>query len=390
MPTSAFVQGVERNLRYWQAQCVPFSEEVLELFSQEQPNLQQALQVGLAFPATQVEALQLTLALFECVEARGGWREWLPLLERALTAEECVGLMRISLLNQLGFAHTLSGACERAEPYHQEAETLSHAQASPLGLANAWFGLAQVAFAKHQYPSAERYCQQALEKFEQGAEQKKVSIVHNLCGRIALEKGAYIEAEIQFQSVVTLRRQLGPVPFLVQALNNLALALQAQKKFSEALAIYQEALALLPVGQSPLIKVGVQNSLGALYFALEAYAEAEQTFQTIDAHYLHRVGADLWLASRANNLGNVYLKLGQWMLAETYLAKAVTYWRQLEHEINLANTLGDLVDAMIAQQRLLEAREFYEEAVQLLEKYPQNAWARDRLARLTVQRQKIQ
>ncbi|MCB9136673.1 MAG: tetratricopeptide repeat protein, partial [Anaerolineales bacterium] len=122
----------------------------------------------------------------------------------------------------------------QAQACHADAEILAQTHPSPLDLANTWFGLAQVAFTQHQYAPAEQYCRQALADFEQEAAHKKVSAVYNLFGRIGLENGNYEEAEGYFRQAVALRR-VGPRSPLVQMLNNLALALQAQKRFSEAL-----------------------------------------------------------------------------------------------------------------------------------------------------------
>ncbi|MCB9136670.1 MAG: hypothetical protein H6636_14695 [Anaerolineales bacterium] len=87
MPAPSFLQGVARNLRYWHAQCVPFSDVVLEIFTVEALNLTQALLAGFAFPETHASACALTLALFECIEARGAWQTWQPILEKSLATE---------------------------------------------------------------------------------------------------------------------------------------------------------------------------------------------------------------------------------------------------------------------------------------------------------------
>lgn len=384
-PFPPFLQSLLAGLAYWKARVQALEKADYLAFESHLPNLLRAMEAGFAFPEAQTETASLALDMFDFIELRNHIRGWIPVLERALACAPPQVAWRGKLLNQLGFLHMLNRAFPEAESYHQEAETLALAHSFSLELANAWFGLAQVALSTHQYAPAEAYAHRALEYFVTIGEQNKVISVHNLLGRIALEKGAYLDAEGQFMQAVTLRRLEGPSSLLAQNLNNLALSLQGQKKYAEARTAFEEALDMV-AENSPLIKIGTQNSLGVLYFVLACYAEAEKTFLAMDADYLHRVGAFFWLGSRANNLGNVYLQQQAFSLAEAYLSEAVNHWQKVEDEINLANTLGDLAETLVAQRRTPEAARIYQEALLLLEKYPQNAWARDRYARLAAQK----
>jgi tetratricopeptide (TPR) repeat protein len=384
-PFPAFLQSLRASLAYWHTQVQTLEAPAYLAFESHLPNLLRALEAGFAFPETQTETASLALDMFDFIELRNHIRGWIPILEQALPCAPPQVAWRGKLLNQLGFLHMLNRAFREAEACHREAETLALAHGFAPELANAWFGLSQVALSTHQYAPAETYAHRALEHFVKLKVQPKIISVHNVLGRIALEKGAYLEAEGQFMQAVTLRRLAGPSSLLAQSLNNLALSLQGQKKYAAARAAYEEALEMV-AENSPLIKIGTQNSLGALYFALACYAEAEKTFLAMDVGYLRRVGAFLWLGSRANNLGNVYLKQQAFSLAEAYLSEAVAHWQKVEDEINLANTLGDLAETLAAQKRTPEADRIYQEALQLLEKYPQNAWARDRQARLVAQK----
>ena len=77
----------------------------------------------------------------------------------------------------------------------------------------------------------------------------------------------------------------------------------------------------------------------------------------------------------ANNLGNVYLARGQLNKAEQLLRNSAALWRKAEAHLNLANTLADLANTLVAQGDSSAADPLYRQALAIVDDYPDDAWA---------------
>jgi tetratricopeptide (TPR) repeat protein len=194
-------------------------------------------------------------------------------------------------------------------------------------------------------------------------------------------------AEARLGQSVNSWRQFGQPTELARALANQAVTLQAQSKFEAALAHYQEAAAVLEPTTSDLAKVGVQNSLGTLYFALGRLVEAEAAFRRANSPVLQQ-SANLHLRAQVGqNLGNVLLEQGRLEEAKVYLSEAIATWRQTEDEVDLANSLGNLAETRLKQGQPQTAVPLYDEAIALVAGYPHDAWAVQLLGEFRAQRQ---
>jgi tetratricopeptide (TPR) repeat protein len=177
-----------------------------------------------------------------------------------------------------------------------------------------------------------------------------------------------------------LGRKLNQPTRLARILYDLGSAYQDAGKYDEALAQFHEASKLLETTASERDKVNVQNNIGTLYFRRQQWDKAEFAFQQAQAsRYLRQSGNAHLQALVATNLSNVFLKQGRLSEAETILRQAWILRLQANDEVSLANTIGSLAEVLAQQGQWDEAISLYEQAIPLLSKYPDDAFAQTRL-----------
>lgn len=373
-----FVHHVRSNVRYWLGHTQdPQHLDPIELDADRQ-NLFRAVQFGLALPPTWSETAKLLLQCWLFIERRGYWREWMPFLSQA--AAKCSDSelpLKCRLLNRLGHCQRLNRQWAAAVASHEEALALTRQIGDELLAARAIFFLSSVYFHMKEFKEAERHGFEALETFRRIAPGSNyMATTLNELGQIARWQGDFALAEERYVAAIACWRKLDDAGDLAATLLNMAETLQSVDRFEEALALYGEAIPLLSAAGSEMRQVLAQANLGALYYRMKDYGRAEVAFREIDLAYLRRVGDVHFQAITANGLGNVLLAQGRLNAAESYLRQSYALWRQLDDEINLANTMGTLAETLAAKGESSEARPLYEEACQLLSAHPDHVWAR--------------
>lgn len=377
MPVPGFLHGVEANICFWLEQVEQVKNNQYTHLHPDRANMFQAVEIGLIFEETQKQALGLALNLFDLVEWGGFWQEWLPILAQGLTVKQATTPLQIRLLNQLGFLHMLLHELDLAMNYYQDAEIIAQETRDIYGLANTAFGLCNIYLQQLQLSQAEEQGLKALDLFTQAAApQKKLIVTHHILGTLYTHTGKYELAAQYLSRAVELCTSVDDDILLARMKSELAEPLRILHKEEEALCHLQEALAFLEKGDSPNLRFRILNRIGILYFSQMDYPEAERHFLAIDPVFFQRQGNLYWVATRANNLGNVCMHTNRLDEARQYFDHAIELWRRIPNEIELGNTLGDLGETLEKQKQLLQALAAYEEAVQNLEKYPQHAWAR--------------
>ncbi|MFQ5615345.1 MAG: tetratricopeptide repeat protein [Anaerolineales bacterium] len=401
-PPAHFVRSVAANVAHWLQRAARF-----DTLDRDRDNIFRAVQFGLSLPETWAAASELAIQLFEFVEVNGYWWDWITTLEKAIEncPQEDLG-MRCRLLNRLGFLYRLDERNLKALETHKMALAIAERAGDAQETFYTHFFLSGDYYTSHQYAEAERHGLSALEGFTGSGEVGGEYIATlNILGMVAHAKGDYLAAEERFTRAITLwrgqpfsttcpgRSTWTSRPKLAQTLNNLAITLQAQNKFEDALARLTEALTLLNDTSSKLAQTNTQISLGSLYFAMKRLREAETTFRQIEIAFLQEAGHTYYLAVTANNLGNVLLERGRFWDAETYLRDSVALWREINYPLMLANTLGDLGKTLVKQGNGNAAIPPYDEGIAILTtesgrpNYSDDAWVRKRLKELTAQRE---
>lgn len=389
-PTESFVACVCANLEYWRQMVSAMPESEFGALAEEWPNLRQAVQFGLALTQARPATAELALAAFDFVERHGYWETWLPLLRGLLEAwPDAPPRTRALLLDQWGSFLRLGQRLAEAVAAHTEAEALLRDRGDRQQLARVHHALSENYRVWRRYPEAEHFGLLALEEFKQlglAEVAGKGGAVLTTLGLIAYARGEYTLAEERLTRAVALWRETPAPVILARLLRNLAITLEAQGKAELALRAYTETGLLLEPTAAELEKSLLQLSLGTLYFNQGRLAEAEAAFRRADSPYLRTAGHLHTQAMVANNLGNVLLAQGRLAKAESQLRIALGLWRQLEDGLAPANTLGTLGEALGKSGRRTEALLAYDEALALLARYPDDAWARRLRGKFSAQR----
>lgn len=377
-PDTHFVQSIEAAIAYWRANTRELKEEGIVALDAERQNLLQAVRFGLRMPQLRQEAARLALQLYLLLDRRAHWREWIPVLEEA--AASCDGqnpALQCALRNRLGQLYRRERRLEEAIATHLSAAALARRGDDFQAEAESYFHLAEDYRVQRNYERAQQYAEAALEQFRQlGSERKWIAGALNTLGIIATWRGDLPEAEGWLREAVACWRELQQPTELARALSNLGGVLRNGQQYEEARRCYLQAREHLAGTASELDKVKAEIALGGLYFEEGEYAAAEAAFRAADSPYLRRSGHAYYRAYVAQGLGNVFLKQGQLAEAEDKLHRSVQLWRRAQDRLMLANTLGTLAEALAEQGRGSEAVPYYEEALKILEAYPEDAWAR--------------
>lgn len=388
-PTAHFIQGIAANLAYWQEQMRRLTDADAQAFLQEQANLLLAVEMGLALPETRPSVATLLLQLFPLIERCGYWEKWLPLWETAVSIyPNHEPTQRSRLLTRLGQLRRLNGQLDQALRLHQEAETAAHQSGDAWSLAEAWGNLTLDYHARRAYDNAETYGKQALALFVTLPDSERwQATLWNMLGLVALERHDFALAETRLQQSLTLWRQLQLPTQLARVLKNLGVMWQQQQNFILAGHCYQEAQQHLAATDSELDKIQVEMNLGVLHFLQQRYAQAELAFRLADSFLQRYHGSYSLRAMVAQNLGNVLVKQQRPAEAQVCLQQASILWRQLQDDLNLANTLGTLGETWGLLDGGATAVAAYDEALTLLARYPVHPWAQKLQREFTQERE---
>lgn len=372
-----FPTSVITNINYWKQYLEMMTEQSWNRLDHEYPNIFRAVQFSIELPKEKTtSALKeawplLSRHLFKFAERRGYWHGWIPLLKELIHQYEGDVILKCELLNQLGDLHRLDRQLSKAIKAHQEAEQLARNVRDEETLAHACASLGLDYLHGREYDVAESYGKEALELFDHlQLVGKELGGTLNLLGLISRAKGNLDTAEKYMRRSVQIWHQLEQPVELARALNNLAITLQNQQKFDQALQYFAEARTALEETTSELDLVMVALSEGSLYFELGKLAEAIRIFDSIDLSFLRQSGHTFYEALTLNNLGNVSLAQKDFIRAETALRQSVSLWEQIGEEVRLANTLKTLGDVLVAQGRIAMANTIYDRTSDILDKYP--------------------
>jgi tetratricopeptide (TPR) repeat protein len=372
-----FRQSIAANLAYWQGQIERLTDAGTDEFIAEQANLILAVELGVELPATQEKTAELLLLAYRFIERCGYWPRWLSLFEKVTAVDlERSPLLNARLLNRQGQLARLMRQTEIAIALHQQAERIAQAAGSRQALAEIWFNLSIDHWQCRDYEQADAYGRRALHIFQTAPEnQRWQASMLNTLGLISQHRDRLAEAQERLWQSAALWRQFDEPTELARVLNNLANTCLDQGHLEAAHHYYQEALEHLAPTGSVLDKAEVLVNLGALYYKWAQYGKSEIALRQADSPAVRRSGYFRLRALLTQNLGNTLLKLEQVAEAEKCLRQSLALWQQLGDELMLANTVGTLAEALVAQGQVETAVVHFDNALRLLDKFPANRWA---------------
>lgn len=379
LPTAAIVA----NLAYWWRYLTVLGESEWLQIDSERANIFRAVELSLGLSDEKVtevireQWLAISEMIFRYVEQRGNGREWVPILEKLVGRFDERSIAGCHLLNRLGELYHWQYQFSQAIMIHQRVVQQAQSIEDEHELALAHLNLGIGYYHAKAYEEALEQGHLALSIFQRLEDAARgYGATLNLLGRIYLAQEQLAKAEDNFRKATLIWHQLEYWSELVRTLNNLALALELQEDFENALDCYSQAKQILTIAPQILDWTLISLSQGTLYFKLQRYTEAAEIFESIDRVFLQEAQQLEYLALALNNLGNVAFVQGASIQAKGYLQESIALWREIDADIALANTLSKLGDAYKALGQLQEAKLCYIEAIDLAAKHPDDAQAR--------------
>lgn len=376
-PSALFAESIAANITYWQTRLREPSDEEIKAIDLDRTNLYRAIEFGMGLPVTWHDAANLVVQCFPFIIQRGYYRDWIPVLEKLTSG--CVRedlALKGRLLDQLGLMYRRNRQLDESIASHLEEERIGEQLDDSSRKSFARMQLSAVYWRKRQYETAEKYGLAALEGFSglDDNKEKVASCFINL-GNIALGRGDLKLAEERVKQSIELYRQLENPVELANALKNLATISETAGEYDEALLILIEVVDILAPTELEIDKAAIEINIGTLYFRKEQLDLAEAAFRRADSPYMKEFGPVYYRALTANNLGNVYLLREEWERAERHLRISVRLFRKAKAQINLANSLSGIAEALVGMDKPDEAIPLYDEAIEIVVAHPDDAWA---------------
>lgn len=368
---------VQASLHYWQRKTKAFSHQDLAWLDERYANLRNSVEEGLKYDELWLDTAVVVTQVFRFIEWRGYWLTWIPILEKAVQKESGSDSIIIIKLNiQLAQFYRLHHRFTEAQQGCQFALKQALELQDDDLLARIYLILSHNYQAQNQLAEAERFASMALTHIDRLSEpeQLKYFILQTL-GSIKRVKGESAAALTYTEQTVAIQRDLGEPFFLADALNELARVYESLGRYEKAHESIDEALTIISQTDHQHMKSLFLMNKGVFYYRQNRLEEAEVIFAQIDFFALKRQGRMGQCGLALQNLGNVLFDQGKIFEAEPYIQEAVQVFRPLSDEVQLANSLGTFAQILLAQDRQDEAIEYFDEALDLLEKYPENAWA---------------
>ena len=369
---------VQASLHYWQRKTKAFSHQDLPWLDERFANLRNSVEEGLKYDELWQDTAVVITQVFRFIEWRGYWLIWIPVLEKAVQRKEYLKSNDFVKLNiQLAEFYRLKRDFIASERYYQfvfkQAEMLQDDEL----LARSYSIRSQIHLAQNQLLEAERFALLALTHSDRLAEHEEVKcFILQTLGSIKRVMGESTAALSYTERAVAIRRELNEPIFLADTLNELARVYDGLGQFEMAHESIDEALTIINQTDHKYMKSLFLMNKGVFYYRQNYLEKAEEIFAQIDFFALKRQGRMVQCGLAMQNLGNVLFDQDKILEAEPYIQEAVQIFRSINDEIELANSLGTLAQILLAQDRQNESIQYFEEALTLLKKYPENAWAR--------------
>ena len=372
-PSPQFAESVSANIAYWREKTrLPVREKVNRL-DRDRHNLLKAVEFGLALEATWSDTVELVLDCFELIIYQGYCDEWIPILESMLAKlpQKDHG-NRLRIYHQLGNLYRAERRFDKTFRTHEYEEELATQYGSSIDVARVNTSIGKTHFLLRQHDDAEKRARIAQEILQDETAARDNYL--NLLGLVEQARGNLDEALGWFSRSIEVFRRTDLDFELARVLSNQAITLDAAGKAEEALRSYREAEALLKPTRYELDKARISNSMGTLFFNLGDFTTAEVYYRQAYSPFMREAGPSYDIAMITNNLGNVYFAQDQYADAEFWLRRSIESCRLADAHLHLANALATLARVIVALGKLSQIEAIYEEAVEIIRNYPDDAF----------------
>jgi tetratricopeptide (TPR) repeat protein len=199
-------------------------------------------------------------------------------------------------------------------------------------------------------------------------------------GDIRIVEGDYVGAEAELKRALEAAKQLDEKGVAVDVLRSLSRCAFYTRRPEVALSYGTQALQLAHHGGDSVREAAVQNLLGLIYGRLGSF-EAALT-HLLSGVRLQEELAESPLPSLLNNVGNVYLELGDDLQALHYFRRALDGFRRSSSARDEGIGLGNLGRAYSGLGDWISARDAFRESVGFFEVRDDTVYLAPALARL--------
>ncbi len=256
---------------------------------------------------------------------------------------------------QIGLLHRLLSHFDEARQWTSASVEHFAALGFSEGEARALNELAWVENLLQHHSIASQYARQALALVN---EPLVNAMSYRVLGMIAQDQANWNDAEIFHHQSLALFKKLNHKRFIAWGMQNLAIALNWQGKFQEAIKLYRQAAKILAVLSDKQHEAIVLMNLALTYQNNRQFARA--LISGIQAKaILEKLGDKLNLARVETNLGLVYYRLLKFEQAINSFRISSQYHADLGNKHLALNALDGLAMSLIALKQ-------YEDAINIL------------------------
>ncbi len=367
---AAFVQAVGHNIIWWEQETA--TAFLLRRFQQCEMDLHRAIRFGLDFSETSEAATLLLLNLFISIDNNDTSKLWLPLFEKALSAEtNAPPLKRFKLLRRTGWFSWQINRYEQADIWMREAEQLAQDVLNDdLFTSQSDFGLAWLAFSQHQYDEAKRRAKRALRlrrELQLGAATRQPLLY--LLGMIASEQGNADGALDYFERAVALAVGLDSDLALLSNYNELVLVHGMLGDVPKAESYCEQVLELIDRTGRESMRVLVLVRMASVYNDHAQYELAHRMLISAENTASQRPFTQRERALAAMEWGRLHLAREDFATAQHHLEPVLDTWRLLQNNVNLGQTMFFLSLALRGLKKPVDANHLHQDAIAMLQQH---------------------
>ena len=377
-PPSQFIQILLNGLTHWQKSTQELDDAGIIDLDPYHSLLHEIIRQGLTLPQTCALAADVALQSFFLAERRGYWPQWIAFYKRALAHCQAISPQkRGHLLHRLGELYRFAHRLEEAVAVHKQAEVLAQAQGDDQGLAEARYRLAWDYLVMRQYGEAEACGQYAIDTFTRlGVRPDLLTNSYWAMGSLARRRGDLEAAQTLLSRAIEMAQTTQQPTHRARMIAELGITMSAQGQYDKALTHIDEAAEILATTASERDKVSVQMNRASVFYRQEHWRDAQLGWrQVINSTYIRQSGESHLQAMLAHNLATALLKTDDLAEAEAQLNYALQLRLELQEDVSLGGILGSLAQLRTKQGRRDEAISLFEKARQMLEAYPDDAYA---------------
>ncbi|KAG8947577.1 hypothetical protein FRC04_010627 [Tulasnella sp. 424] len=267
----------------------------------------------------------------------------------------------VELLQATGRMHFSHGRSSEAKHDFNKSLKISSRTKNDLGIANAVFGLAEIAGVESNFSQAEPLYTNAHAIYTRIGNQFGVAKTAAQLGAILRTQGHYPRGESLLQEARDLYYQLENLPGLGNACLELGHFYRLQGKYSNAESCLREAHGIFSVVGQMRGVANTNTELGNVYGLQGDHSRAEALFKEARKIY-DQIGDQLGIANAMRGLGDVFCAQNKYEESEEFFTRAREIFSLVGNQLGVAHSVLGLGKVYLNQERFTDAESCYTEA----------------------------